>query len=154
MADPRQGITPTMLEFIKEFRLGELALGVFQEESNLTLTRLMAIKFFKSLFVLTKDDKDVLFEIVKIDPIKNCMEIVRQCELRVVNRKGLNMLHSAMFEMINQFGTMIFEKVGQELHSRIVEEYSPAFEWCPGLVDKFYLPDEKRKLIAKQEQMK
>ncbi len=66
-----------MLEFIKEFRLGELALGVFQEESNLTLTRLMAIKFFKSLFVLTRDDKDVLFEIVKIDPIKNCMEMVR-----------------------------------------------------------------------------
>ena len=61
----------------------------------------MAIKFFKSMFVLTNEDKDILFDLVRTDPIRACMETVRNCELRVINKKGLNMMHSAMYEMIN-----------------------------------------------------
>ena len=123
MTDPRQGITTYMLEFLKEYKLGNIALSVFQEETNATLTRLMAIKFFKSLFILTNDDKDILFDLVRTDPIRACIDTVRACELRTLNKKGLNMMHSAMFEMINQYGTIIYEKVGAELHGRIVEEY-------------------------------
>ena len=109
----------------------------------------MAIKFFKSLFVLTNEDKDILFDLVRTDPIRACMDTVRQCELRTMSKKGLNMMHSAMFEMINQYGTIIYEKVGFELHGRIVEEYSDGFLWCPGLVDKFICPDAKRKIVQK-----
>ena len=109
----------------------------------------MAIKFFKSLFILTNDDKEILFDLVRTDPIRACIDTVRSCELRTLNKKGLNMMHSAMFEMINQYGTIIYEKVGAELHGRIVEEYQQGFEWCPGLVDKFMIPDQKKKIMAK-----
>jgi len=68
VVEPRTGVTQVMIQFIKEFNLPSISLGVFYHESNTNLTRMMALKFFKSLFAL--EDKEILIEMCKADPIR------------------------------------------------------------------------------------
>lgn len=75
VVEPRTGVTQVMIQFIKEFNLTRIALGVFYEEKNSSLTRMMALKFFKSLFAL--DDKDLLMEICKAEPVLHCLPSIQ-----------------------------------------------------------------------------
>lgn len=145
LPEPRKGITEFMLSFIKQLELPRLALQIFAEESNDTYTKLMAIKFFKSLLHVGKSHKDVLVTMVRLNPVEKCLAVVESCKTRI---KTLNMLHSATFEFINQYGTAVYDQISEELHSQMVEAHSVDFEWCPGLVDKFILPDSKGKKNA------
>jgi hypothetical protein len=106
LPDPRKGITSIFLEFIKELHLPKLALQVFAEESNDTYTRLMALKFFKSLLFVATKNKEVLHVIVRLNPIEQCLSTVQSCKTRL---KNLNMMHSVMFEFINSFGSAVYE---------------------------------------------
>jgi len=63
-----------MVQFIKEFNLTRISLGVFYEEKNSILTRMMALKFFKSLFAL--DDKELLIEMCRAEPILHCLPTI------------------------------------------------------------------------------
>ena len=51
--DQRKEVTQVMATFLCENDFSRLALGVFADEENDLLTRLMALKLFKSMFVLT-----------------------------------------------------------------------------------------------------
>lgn len=56
-----------MIKFIKEFNLARISLSVFYESKNNVLTRMMALKFFKSLYAL--EDKELLLEMCDAEPI-------------------------------------------------------------------------------------
>lgn len=127
-----------MLEFIKELQLPKLALQVFAEETNDNYTRLMAMKFFKSLLFVAIKHKEVLVQLVRLNPIEKCLPLVESCKTKT---KCLNMLHSATFEFINMFGSAVYDQIGEELHTQMVQAHTQDFEWCPGLVDKFNMPD-------------
>lgn len=142
LPDPRKGITAVLLEFIKELELPKIALGVFAEESNDTYTRLMAMKFFKSLLYLAHKNKEILHSIFRLNPIEKCLPLVSSCQTKL---KTLNMLHSCMFEFINLFGVAVYDQMGEEAHTNIVEQHADDFLWCQGLVDKFLMPDLKAK---------
>ena len=51
--DQRKDVTEIMVKYFCEYNMARLSLGVFSEEENDLLTRLMGLKLFKSLFVLT-----------------------------------------------------------------------------------------------------
>ena len=55
------------------------------------------------------------------------------------------MVDSAMFEMINQFGALLYDKVGAEMHSKVCTQYISLFPNLKGLMDKFILPDGLKK---------
>ena len=95
-----------------------LALGVFAEEENDLLTRLMAIKMFKSLFVLTNQSTLMTKMIVGSHPMSFCVPTLRMFEND--RKKPMNMLDSAMYEMINLYGSLVYDKVGPEMHSKVV----------------------------------
>jgi len=77
------------------------------------MTRLMAIKFFKSLLSLVGKNKEILHGLIRLNPIKKMIPLVESCKGKT---KRLNMLHSAVFEFINQFGQTVYEVVGEDLH--------------------------------------
>jgi hypothetical protein len=77
----------------------------------------MAMKFFKSLLVLMPKHKEILHGMVRLDPIKKCLPVVESCKTKL---KTLNMLHSAMFEFINSFGSVVYELIGEDLHETMV----------------------------------
>ena len=79
--------------------MSPLSLGVFSEPENDLLTRLMALKLFKSLFVLTAKSKEVTKLIVSSHPISFCVPTLRKFEEDL--KRPLTMLDSAMYEMIN-----------------------------------------------------
>jgi len=60
-----------MIKFIKEFNLARISLSVFFESKNNVLTRMMALKFFKSLYAL--EDKELLLEMCDAEPIQYCL---------------------------------------------------------------------------------
>lgn len=55
------------------------------------------------------------------------------------------MLESAMFEMINSFGGLLFDKVGHEMHAKVVSQYIEMFPNQRRYLDKFILPDALKK---------
>ena len=57
MQDQRKDVTEALVQFFVEYDFTALALGVFADESNDLLTRMMGVKCFKSLFVLTTQSK-------------------------------------------------------------------------------------------------
>lgn len=113
------------------------------------MTRLMALKFFKSLLHLSFKHKEILHVLIRLNPLEKCWPLVGFCKER---SRNLNILHSAMFEFINSYGQAVYEVIGEELHTQIVEANAKEFEWCPGLVDKFFMPDAKAKKIARDKQ--
>ena len=57
----------------------------------------------------------------------------------------MNMLDSAMFEMINNYGGLIYEKVGDQMHAKVVSHYATLFPSQKRYLDKFILPDALKK---------
>lgn len=120
VADPRMSVTDEVIRFVKETNLPRLALQVMMESENGTMTRLMALKFYKSLFTLLEKDADLLEYMVIEDPINASSEILAQLKTRL---KNPNMLQSATLELINTFGEAIYKHFGQELHLQITTGY-------------------------------
>ena len=52
LQDQRKDVTEKVLDFLTQFDLSRLSLGVFANDHNDLLTRLMGLKFYKSLFVV------------------------------------------------------------------------------------------------------
>ena len=73
MQDQRKDVTEIIVKFFIENNMTNLSLGVFAEEKNDLLTRLMGLKLFKSLFVLTGQSKDIIKVIVSAHPISYCV---------------------------------------------------------------------------------
>ena len=57
-------MTEVVVQFLTQCDMTRLSLGVFADEDNDLLTRLMGLKFFKSLFVLAGQSKDITKMIV------------------------------------------------------------------------------------------
>ena len=53
MQDQRKDVTEQVVKFLVDHDMSSLALGIFADDRNDLLTRLMGLKFFKSLFVLS-----------------------------------------------------------------------------------------------------
>ena len=64
MQDQRKDVTEALVQFFVEYDFSALALGVFADDTNDILTRMMGIKCFKSLFVLTNQSKLATKQIV------------------------------------------------------------------------------------------
>ena len=116
VADPRLSVTEEAIQFVKESGLPKLSLLVLSCEDNGLMTRLFALKFYKSLFTLLDKDNDLLECMVAEDPIKACSSILRQLKARIRNP---NMLQSACLELINAFGEAAYKYFGPELHQQI-----------------------------------
>ena len=78
MQDQRKDVTEVIVQFFCEFNMCKLSLGVFAEEKNDLLTRLMGLKLFKSLFVLTGQNKEIIKMIVSAHPISYCVPTLKQ----------------------------------------------------------------------------
>jgi len=76
VADPRTSVTQEVIKFVKETDLPKLSLQVLMSNENGAMTRLMALKFYKSLFTLLDKDVDLLEFMVIEDPVKACSEIL------------------------------------------------------------------------------
>ena len=114
--DPRLSVTEEAIQFVKESGLPKLSLLVLSCEDNGLMTRLFALKFYKSLFTLLDKDNDLLECMVAADPIKACTSILKQLKARIRNP---NMLQSACLELINSFGEAAYRYFGPELHQQI-----------------------------------
>ena len=73
MQDQRKDVTEVLVQFFQDHDMTRLCLGVFAEERNGLLTRLMGLKMFKSLFVLKDQSKDVAKSIITAQPISFCV---------------------------------------------------------------------------------
>ncbi len=52
-------------------------------KENGTLTQLMALKFYKSLYTLLERDQELMHELIIVDPIKACFNILEDLKLRL-----------------------------------------------------------------------
>ena len=106
----------------------------------------MAIKFFKSLLALT-NEKQVIHEIVRIDPIPMCVPLISKCKGKL---SKLNMLDSAVFEFVNQYAMALYELVGMKLWEQTVERHRKDFDWLSkNMLKKWFWPVDRNK---KQQQ--
>lgn len=58
--DPRLTVTDEVVRFMKDFHLARTALMTVQNKNNGTMTQLMALKFYKSLFSLLDKDQELM----------------------------------------------------------------------------------------------
>jgi len=137
VADPRTSVTQEVIKFVKEANLPKLSLQVLMASENGTMTRLMALKFYKSLFTLLDKDVDLLEYMVIEDPVKACSEILDQLKNRL---KNPNMLQSAVLELINTFGESIYKHFGPELHMQITTGYEELSDIPDDMLRKFFQP--------------
>lgn len=128
-----------MIMFIKEFNLVRISLSVFHEEKNSVLTRMMALKFFKSLYAL--DDKDLLLEMCEAKPITFCLPVAQNCRTKL---NSLNMFQSSVLDLFNQHGLAVYKHLGLQCHQQMVAPYLDSLAWSPTLLDKFFYPYGKK----------
>ena len=50
-----------------------------------------------------------------------------------------------MFEMLNQYGALLYTKVGPSMHTQVITHYMEQFKNLNSLLDKFVLPDALKK---------
>ena len=87
--------------------------------------------------------------IVGSHPMSFCVPTLRMFEND--RKKPMNMLDSAMYEMINLYGSLVYDKVGPEMHSKVVTQYVGLFPNQRGFMDKFICPDGLKKYRREQE---
>ena len=58
--DPRLSVTEEVVKFVKENKLAQIALKTVSHKSNNSMTQLMALKFYKSLFTLLDRDSELI----------------------------------------------------------------------------------------------
>ena len=81
--DPRLTVTDEVIHFIKEFHLARSALCTVQNKENGIITQLMALKFYKALFSLLDKDQELMQELIIVDPVKSCGNILQSLKNRL-----------------------------------------------------------------------
>ena len=127
-----------MITFIKEFNLARISLSVFHEPKNSTLTRMMALKFFKSLYSLP--DKNLLLELCDACPLRHALPLLLTCRSTLSH---LTMLQSSVLDLYNCHGLTIHKHFGQPAHQKMLTPYLKE-TWAFNLIDKFFYPTGKR----------
>ena len=97
----------------------------------------MALKFYKALFSLLDKDQELMQELIIVDPVKSCGNILQSLKNRL---QQPNMLHSACLELINTFGVSIHKHLGSDFHNQIKGTYLELKEIPEHLLEKFYEP--------------
>jgi hypothetical protein len=92
LLDPRQTVQPDTAGLIFESNLPMVSLQIAKDPSSGTIARLMAIKFFKSLFTLDP------CPIPLTGVIESVSEIINDLKARLRNP---SMLQSAVLEFVN-----------------------------------------------------
>jgi hypothetical protein len=102
------------------------------------MTQMMALKFYKSLFSIAEKDKEIIGDMIEVDPILACQRILDQLVKRL---KNPNMLHSACLEFINSYGVFVMKQLGSEFHESVVARYGTILSGIPTtMLDKFFVP--------------
>ena len=98
---------------------------------------MMALKFYKSLFSLLDKDQELMQELIIVDPVKSCANILEGLRDRF---NQPNMLQSACLELINTFGVQMHKHLGSDFHNQIKGTYLELKDIPEVFVEKFFYP--------------